>query len=98
MQYALTVGADGKVKGLVPSQALPAVFDQWIRQQVGAFQPVTVNGQPQVVETTLYLTLGAALAVDGKSGYRINSLHTGPKLVRGRYDSLLDRNGPVTSW
>jgi hypothetical protein len=89
LQYALTVGADGKAKALAaPSLALPAAVDQWIRQRVSAytFQPATVDGQPQTAETTLYLTLGAISVADGKSGYRINSLHTGPKLVRGRFE------------
>jgi hypothetical protein len=88
LQFALTVGADGKAKDLVPLQALPADVDQWIRQRVAAytFQPATVNGQPRAAETTLYLDLVAALAADGKSGYRINNLQTGPKLVRGRYE------------
>jgi hypothetical protein len=88
VQYALTVGADGKAKELVPSQTLPAAVDQWIRQRVGTytFQPATVNGEPQVAETTLYLNLRSEETKDGQSRYRINSLRTGPKLVRGRYE------------
>ena len=88
LQYALTVGADGKARDMVPSQTLPAEVDQWIRQRVGAytFQPAAVNGQPQAAETTLYLTLGEVVAPEGKRSYRINSLQTGAKLVRGRYE------------
>ena len=88
VQYALTVGADGKAKELIASQTLPATLVQWIRERVGAytFQPATVNGEPRAAGTTLYLNLGSELVGDGKSRYRINSLRTGPKLVRGRYD------------
>lgn len=89
LQYEMTVGADGKATHLTPARELPEAVNQWIRQRVGAytFQPATVGGQPQPATTTLYLTLAPAPGADGATGYRIETLSTGPKLVRGKYES-----------
>jgi len=95
LQYAMSVGEDGKVAALTPSRELPDPVDRWIQQQLAryTFQPATVNQQPQPATTTLYLTLGLVVGTDGKPGYRINSVHTGPKLVRGRYASFPREEG-----
>ncbi len=89
LQYEMAVGADGKAIRLTPDRELPEAVDQWIRQRVSAytFQPATVGGQPQPATTTLYLTLAPGPGADGATGYRIETLSTGPKLVRGRYES-----------
>lgn len=94
-QYAMSVGAGGNVIGLTPSGELPAEIDQWIREQVGryTFAPATLNQQPQSATTTLYVTLGPVVSADGKPGYRLNSVVTGPKLLRGRYRSFPREEG-----
>lgn len=88
LQYAMVVNADGKATTLTASQTLPDAIDQWIRKRVGeyTFEPATVNGKPQPATTTLYLTLGPVSAAEGKTGYRITTLSTGPKLVKGKLE------------
>jgi hypothetical protein len=82
VEYAMTVGADGKVMTLVPGRELPEGIDRWIRQQVAryTFVPATLNGAPQRATTTLYVTLGSSIASSGKHVYRIHTIATGPDL------------------
>ncbi len=89
LHYSMTVDAAGKAASLTPLATLPADVDRWIRQRVYeyTFEPAKVNGIAQTATTTLYLSLSPASGADATTGYRINSLSTGPRLVKGRYET-----------
>jgi len=89
LRYSMTVDATGKATSLTPLATLPEEVDRWIRQRVDeyTFEPAKVNGIAQTATTTLYLSLGPASGANATTGYRINSLFTGPRLVKGRYET-----------
>ena len=88
LSYRMAVGADGKAATLTPLRELPPAIDAWVQARVRGytFAPATVNGQPQPATTTLRIVLAPVRQADGKAGYRITDVATGPRLVRGRFD------------
>lgn len=89
LRYEMSVGADGKATSLKSIGPLPDAIDEWIQKRVRSFsfEPAAINGVAQPASTTLYLTLGMLEAPAATSGYGITSLFTGPRLVKGKYES-----------
>lgn len=95
LRFEMTVGPDGKSTSLKALEPLPTLIDQRVQSWVGRlqFDPATVDGVPQPATTTLYLELGPIVLADGKSGYGVTSLSTGPRLVRGSPGRLPRESG-----
>lgn len=86
LQYTIDVGADGKLTRVEAERELPEPVASWLRNQLAGYRflPAKVNGLPQPATTTLYVRLGPAVDATGKTGYRIDTVSTGPELLRGR--------------
>jgi len=86
LRYTIDVGVDGKLNRLDAAGELPEPLASWLRTRLAdyRFLPAKMDGVPQPATTTLYVKLGPVVDATGKPGYRIDTVQTGPDLLRGR--------------